>query len=685
MSMLHPLGRYALALGLALASPCVADAQADTTRSDTGGDTTVFRIDGLRIRAQRPVTTVGGASALEIRVAELDLPAAPTTSEVLREITGVLVRTNSRGQSEISVRGSESRQVAVLLDGVPLTLGYDARTDVSILPASAVRRVEFVRGLSTLLHGPNVLGGVVEMDVARAPSFVRNPAMEVSASVDDARGYATSASATVPFRTSGGQGMVRAGAGLRDSPGIPLPHGVREPAPTEYDLRLNTDYHNLDGFLGLRYAFDGGAWASLSALSHKADRGIAAELGAAEPRLWRYPDIRRTVVVASAGTGQRATALGRGDLEATVGFDDGHTNINAYTSRAYDELAGYENGDDRTVSLRVLGDHTLGRSRDVRASFTWAGIRHDEDVDGAFRSFEQRLTSVAVENVWRLVDRPGPGLSALRLSFGGAWDRGTTPLSGGLEPLPALDDWGARVGLSAVVSGGDLLLHAGVSRRGRFPALREVYSEALKRFEPNPDLTPEHLVAMEAGATSRLGNGELQVVGFRHALSDAIRRISLPNGKRKRVNSEQLRSVGVEVLFSQTLGSIEIGGDLTLQSVRLTDPKTLLNTKPETVPERSGSAYVRLPLGRGLVGTTGVEYTGAQYCIDPDSGEDVRLAGGSWLNAAVSKVWPFSTRGGSSRSIETTMSGLNLTDAALYDACGLPRAGRLLRLQVRVY
>jgi outer membrane cobalamin receptor len=190
---------------------------------------------------------------------------------------------------------------------------------------------------------------------------------------------------------------------------------------------------------------------------------------------------------------------------------------------------------------------------------------------------------------------------------------------------------------------------------------------------------------MEAGATSRLGNGELQVVGFRHALSDAIRRISLPNGKRKRVNSEQLRSVGVEVLFSQTLGSIEIGGDLTLQSVRLTDPKTLLNTKPETVPERSGSAYVRLPLGRGLVGTTGVEYTGAQYCIDPDSGEDVRLAGGSWLNAAVSKVWPFSTRGGSSRSIETTMSGLNLTDAALYDACGLPRAGRLLRLQVRVY
>lgn len=686
MSTLTPLGSCALALTLSIGVPSIADAQTDRTHADSiRVDTAAFRITGLRVRAQRPVTTVGGASALEIEVDEMDLPAVPTMSEVLHEITGVLVRTNSRGQSEISVRGSESRQVAVLFDGVPLTLGYDARTDVSMLPADAIRRIDFVRGLSTLLHGPNVLGGVVEMDVARAPVLIDSPSLQASATVDDAKGWATSASAAVPFRSSAGRGMVRVGAGARDSPGFPLPHGVDEPVSTGDDLRLNTDYHNVDGFLGLRYALDGGTWASVSALSHKGDRGIAAELGAAEPRLWRYPDIHRTVVAASGGTGDRATPLGRGDLEASVGFDDGTTNIRSYTSRAYDELDGYENGDDRTVSLRVLGDHTLGSRGDLRSSFTWADITHDEDVDGEVRAFEQKLMSVAVENVWRLIDRPRPGLSALSLSFGGAWDRGTTPRTGGLEALPTIDDWGARVGLSALIAGGDVMLHAGASRRGRFPALRETYSEALNRFVPNPDLTPEHLVAVEAGVTSRLGDGELQVVGFRHALSDAIRRISLPDGKRKRVNSEQLESVGVEVLFSQTFGSLEVGGGFTLQSVQLTDPRTLVNTNPENVPERSGSAHVRLPLASGLVVSTGVEYTGAQYCIDPDSGEDVRLAGGSWLNAAISKVWPFSTPGGGTRSIETTISGLNLTDTALYDSCGLPRAGRLLRLQVRVF
>jgi iron complex outermembrane receptor protein len=664
-----------LALAVGLGAPPAVRAQADTTRADT----TVFRIEGIRIQSQRPVTTIGGASALEIDVRGLDLPAAATAAEVLSEISGVHVRTNSRGQAEISVRGSESRQVAVLLDGVPLTLGYDARTDVSVLPANALREVSFVRGLSTLLHGPNVLGGVVEMNVARA-SFPDTRALEFSASVDHVGGYATAATTTVPFTTDGGSGVVRGGIGFRDSPGAPLAGGVTEPVATGDDLRLNTDFSNLDGFAAFRYVAEGGAWAGLSATSHRADRGIAAELGAAGPRLWRYPDIRRTVVAASAGTGDRDTPLGRGDLETSVGYDVGNTDIRSYTDRTYSVLDGTEDGDDRTLTMRLLADHTLGGRGDFRSSFTYADIRHDETVDGDFREFQQKLISAAAETVWRLIDAPGAGLSSLRLSFGGAWDRGTTPLTGGLEPLPTIDDWGARMGLSALVNDGGTMLHAGVSRRGRFPALRETYSEALNQFVPNPDLRPEHLLAFEAGVTTRVGTGEVQAVGFHHGLTDAIRRISLPGGMRQRVNSEELESVGLEFMLSQSFGTVDVGGELTLQSVELTDPNTQLNTEPENVPERAGSGWVRVPLFAGVASTLEAEYTGVQYCIDPDSGADVRLDGGTWLNAVLSKIW--STGG---RRLETSVSGYNLGDTALYDACGLPRAGRLFRFQVRVF
>jgi len=523
----------------------------------------------------------------------------------------------------------------------------------------------------------------VEMGIARTGQLPRDRALEFNASVDHLGGYSTSANGTMPFTVDDGQGMIRAGIGFRDSPGEPIPGGIDEPVSGDDDIRYNTDVNNLDGFFAGRYVSEGGAWTSLSATSHRAKRGIAAELGADDPRLWRYPNIRRTIVALSGGTGHRATPLGRGDLEASIGYDEGATDIRSYETRAFDVIDGIENGDDRTTTLRLLGDHTLGSRGDLRSSLTYADIRHDEIVDGDFRAFQQQLLSVAVENVWRLIDEPAGDLSSLRLSFGGAYDRGSTPRTGGLESLPTIHDWGARLGLSALVNDGVTMLHVSASRRGRFPALRESYSEALDRFEPNPDLRPEHLRAVEVGVTSRVGSGEVQLVGFQQSLTGAIRRIALPNGRRQRINSDELASLGVELLFSQRFGDVEAGGEATLQSVELTDPATLTNTEPENVPERMGSAYARFPLAAGLASTLEADYTGPQFCIAPDSGEDVRLDGGSWLNATLSKVWPWSGGGGS--SIETSLSALNLTDTAIYDACGLPRAGRLLRFQVRVF
>lgn len=669
-----------LLLGALLTLPLAVQAQQDSIPRDS----TVFRIEGITIQGQRPVTTIGGASAVEVRVDSLGLPAAPTAEEVLRALPAVHVRTNSRGQAEVSVRGSESRQVAVLLDGVPLTLGWDARTDVSVLPATAVQDVTFVRGLSTVLHGPNVLGGVVEMNLARGTDFPEEGSWQATAGVDHVGGYATSATATRPFRTDGGGGLVRVGVGFRDSPGSPLARGIREPVATGDDLRLNTDVQNVDGFLAVRYANDDGAWASFSAAGHRAERGIAAELGTDDARFWRYPSISRGIVAVSGGTGHKETPWGMGDLEASVGVDLGRTEIRSYGTRSYDEVVGFEDGDDRTVTLRLLGDHTLGSRADLRSSMTVADIHHDEVVDDEARSFQQRFFSMGAETVVRLVDAPGAGLEGLRLSFGGAYDRASTPETGGLESLGVVEDWGGRVGLSALTNDGNTLFHVGVSRRGRFPSLRETYSEALNRFVPNPDLSPEHLVAVEGGVTTALGNGEIQLVGFHHDLSDAIRRITFPDGRRQRVNSEELTSTGVELLLNQTLGPISLGGDLTLQTVELTDPGTAVSTEPENVPEQAGRAYVRLPLAAGVRGTAEAEYTGAQFCQDPSTGEDVELDGGTWLNAALSKVWRLG-RGGQGRNVETSVRADNLGDTALYDQCGLPRAGRLFRFQVRIF
>ncbi len=661
-------------------------AQVDTIRADTTrSDTTVYRIEGIKVQAKRAVTTLGGASAIEVTVDSLVLPAAPTTEELFREMPTLHVRTNSRGEAEVTVRGSESRQVAVLMDGVPLTLGWDARTDVSVLPAGAISEVNLVRGLSSILHGPNVLGGVVEMNVARGLRFPSSASLSATAGVDDLGGYGTSAVGEFPISTSSGQGAIRFGAGYRDSPGFPLPHGIQEPVHTDDNLRLNTDATNFNGFLALRHVMDGGTWTSFSASSFKAERGIAAELGAEDPRLWRYPDVRRTILAFSSGTGDRQTRWGRGDLEASVGVDLGHTEIRSYATRAYDEITGTEDGDDATYTVRLLGDHTLTRRSDLRGSFTFSDINHKSIVDGESARYEQRLMSLAGETTVRLVDNPAGGLESLRMSVGGAWDRGNTPRTGGLESLGTLDDWGARLGFSGLMNDGGTALHASVSRRGRFPALRETYSESLNRFVPNPDLHPEHLLAFEGGVTTRLGSGEVQVVGFHHKLSDAIRRITLPDRKRMRVNSDELNSTGLELLLTQTFGPFSLEGDLTLQKVDLVDPETSVSTEPENMPEQSGRARLTFPLLAGFSAGAEAAYTGSQFCQDPNTGEDVKLKGGTWLNGVLSRVFSFRTRSAGVQRLQVSASGQNLGNTALYDQCGLPRAGRLFRFEVRVF
>jgi iron complex outermembrane receptor protein len=562
---------------------------------------------------------------------------------------------------------------------------WDGRTDASVLPATAIQELTFTRGLSSMLYGPNVLGGVVEVGVGHGDLRPPHTMLTLSAGTDDLGGYGTAGSMTVPVTTESGSWLVRAGVGYRDSPGQPLAEGIEEPVPADDEsLRLNTDVNHRDGFFAVRYNAGSGPWFSLSGSGFRAERGIAAELGTTGPRLWRYPRVTRTIAVLSGGSGDRDTFLGgRGDVEASVGLDVGRTDIDAFTDRRYDQVESFEDGEDRTVTARMLADHTLGTRADLRAAFTYGDIFHREILPGGTLEYEQRLWSLGTETVLRLVERPG---TAIRLSLGGAIDGSSWPKTGDKPALDGKTNWGARAGLTATVNGGNTLLHAGASRRGRFPALRETFSGALNRFEPNPELQAEFLTAFEGGVTTRLAGAEFQTIVFHHRLNDAIVRIQQPDRRFKRVNRDQMRSTGLELLASRSFGALSLGGDLTMQTVDLIDGSTNEKREPENQPSTFGSVTARFPLVLGVHAGTSAQFTSSNFCLDLETGEDLRLAGGTQLNADVSRVWQIMTRSGSWVSrLEARIAVDNAGDTAIYDQCGLPQPGRLFRFEVRLF
>jgi iron complex outermembrane recepter protein len=670
-------------------------------------DTATARLDSIAVTASRAPATVGGASVLVVRPIVMAFPAPPAASlsDILREVPFVLIRQNSRGEHEISMRGAESRQAAVLVDGVPVTLSWDGRVDPSLLPLTGVRRVRITRGLASLTGGPNVLGGVIELGFTE--TGFTTPAtrdLAVTTGIDGVGAWAVSVAGGTHMRTGLGALSLRAGVSQRTREGFALSRdggagdgligGTPDPGQDgKGRLRSNSDLDELDAFAAVRLSGGAGRYAGITVTGFEAERGVPAELHVAEPRLWRYPEVSRRLLVGTLGTGVSSTPLGMGSLTASVGVSRGSIQTDSYADDGYTTIITTEFGDEHTTTLRLHGTHSFGLGGQLRATHTRASVRYDERFDaGDAARYRQTLGSSALEAEWTF-------LNGAQVTAGVAYDRAETPESGGREPLGRLGKEGWRLGASTTGFDEAVRFHASLSQRSRFPSLRELYSGALNRFVPNPALRPETLVGAEVGATISGGavgaaGLTLQTVIFAHVLDDAVVRVTLPDRRFQRRNESGVRSRGVELVADWSsavrpqggAGGWTVSADLLLQRVRVQDAiGGAFNTPPRHVehqPEIRGSVDVGAPLLAGLRAVLGLRHTGKQFCQHPDRGELVELSAQAAGHLALTREWHGTRwRLGTIRAL---MAVDNLSDATVYDQCGLPQPGRTVRVGVEV-
>lgn len=691
-----------LAVATSTAGPAGAQTP-DTLRQDT-----VYEIEPIAVRAVRPSTTPGGVSAIEVRLDSVRFRAAPLLEHVLRELPLVQVRTNSRGEAQLALRGAGERQIAILLDGVPLTLGWDHRTDLSVIPLTAAQSIQVVRGLSSVLHGPNVLGGVVNIGMGSADVRSVEP-LRLAAGLDDTGGYSIGVAGGTTIGMDESSLLVRAGVGRRARDGVPQSAGVDALYPSlgGDGLRVNSDLWHTDGFASVRYARSD-LWLSATTTGFRAERGVPPELNEASPRLWRYPETWRSVTVFTGGLRQVVNDLGVAGVRASLGIDMGGTLIHDFAMPATPEdptagdgaffttLNESEDADDRTVTLRVRGDQTLPGGVMVSAAATYADIRHDEvitiDLAGTPEPFpgeyRQRLWSLGTE-LELPFDMAGLGpFTGGRVSAGLALDGADAPETGGNGPGPSTTEWGGRMGVSATTTTGGLLLHTAVSRRGRFPALREMYSTALGRFEPNPDLEPEILTVIEAGFTGRRGPYDLQVVGFHQRLGNAIVRGAPPPGsdaRFQRVNRDMIRSTGVEILAGYSVGRFALETEVTFQDVEVVEPGSS-GIRAEYEPAIAGGIGGSVPLLAGIEVGTEIGYMGRQFCSVPRPGQEdyATLEPSTRADIQFARAFRLPPATATFQQAWVELAVDNVADSAVYDQCGLPQPGRALRFQIRL-
>lgn len=114
-------------------------------------------ITGVQKHSKREVS-----SKIEVvELKEIEKKGIRDISEVLNELDGVVVNTTSYGKQTISIRGNNSNEIAVYIDGIKLNNSATGSADLAYIDLGDLEEVEVIKGGASTLFGSGNFGGVV--------------------------------------------------------------------------------------------------------------------------------------------------------------------------------------------------------------------------------------------------------------------------------------------------------------------------------------------------------------------------------------------------------------------------------------------------------------------------------------------------------------------------------------------
>ncbi len=480
----------------------------------------------------RRVVREAGADRVEIGPLLLETRDGGSVADLGTLLPSTQFTVNSRGEALFLVRGSQERHLRVELDGIPLTVPWDERTDLGLLPLIGVGEIVAHRGVNSALDPPNTLAGLIEMRTRRRA----NPGHETRLQVIGGEANALQTGLRHERRDGPWSTTVALEHRRRDGFLLPGDADLGFHQDPERRLRLNSEIEQnaLLAHFGRDVGESGGV--RLLVQASDASKEVPPEAHVADARFWRYPTTQR-LLVGLSGDGRHgpwsAEVAGSLDLYGQV--------IESYESAGYETIEDLEENDDRTLLGRLVLRRDLGERWTLAARASARTSLH-EDNQGAGATeleIEQNLVAAGAEATFRPDD-------VWRLRFGAGYEGSTTPKTG---DKPSRDGDHEPVMHAAVEHdvGRAHRVHLTASRRPRFVSMRELFSGALNRFQVNPDLGPEIQDSFELGWSRTSDRLDLSANGFWTEIDGSIEQIRLPNGRRQRVNLDAVRSVGVEL------------------------------------------------------------------------------------------------------------------------------------------
>jgi len=474
------------------------------------------------VEAQLPKETPFSTTSL-IKREKIDSFSPKDLSEVLSYTSGTFVSCGSKNEFSIKIRGLGSQRIALLYDGIPIYEPYFNSFDLKTIAAEGVESIKIVKGASSVLYGPNTLGGIVNIITRRQ----NPPSFSLKSQLEGKNTYSISSSGAFSWKS-----IFFSGSVFYDKS-----DGFRCNKNGENILRDNSDYDRKN-IMGKVYFYPSQKSEILAEVAYyTSEYGIPAATEYYKSRYWRFKNWNRL----QFNIGGTFSLLKNGSLKFRsyyVRHDnvlDAYSSAEMSTQRWESTYKNYSYGAFLLGSVPYLSHNELKFSLNMRND----NVQTQDDVGKEWEDFEHKTVSIGIENhfslnqKWKLV--AGASLDYLKKNFRA--DKTTiNPILGiKFNPQNYID------------------FHVTFSQKSRFPSMKSLYSTSLG----NPDLKDERGTNYEFGFTyerSIFFSGAI----FYNRISDLIKGVRNPDGSHTNYNIGKAQIFGFELEFQKTLAWLNL-------------------------------------------------------------------------------------------------------------------------------
>jgi len=479
------------------------------------------------VEAERPKDVLLATTSL-IKREKIDLIIPRDLSEVLSYASGTFISCGTKNEFLLKIRGFENQDIALLYDGIPIYEPFFNSFDLKTITAEEVESIKVVKGASSVLYGPNTLGGIVNI-ITRRPS----PAsFSLKTSYDSNSTSYLSSTGALRWRNLFFTGF----ASLERS------DGFRWKKNGENVFRANSDYERKN-FTGKIYFYPTEkSEILLEAAYYSSAYGIPYALEFYFPRYWRFKNWDRYQF----------------HLGGTFSFlREGHLKLRSYYVRHENVLDSYSHEDMKDLQwestyandsygIFILGSLPYSSQNQWKWSLNFRNdkARTQDDIGEEWNTFQHQTFSFGAENHLSLNSRwkaiTGMSLDHLRKQSGDSkWT--LNPIIGvKFHPHDYID------------------FHLSIAQKSRFPSMKSLYSSQ----GGNPELKDERGTSYEWGFSY---NKDISLQGaiFFNQIKDLIRVIRLPNGDKISLNIGKIEISGFELEFKKAWSRMDFSFNYT--------------------------------------------------------------------------------------------------------------------------